>query len=142
MDAVKKHAAVFGTEVSGHMCIPSLLPLDDAIAIAYFIAANAEEKISETVKTIPKYPFERVNLQCMDEIKFRVTERLKKKLSKKYKNVNTMDGIRIDFSDSWLLIRPSNTEPKIRLTIEADNKERLTQLKQEFTELLKQEIAF
>jgi phosphoglucosamine mutase len=34
---------------------------------------------------------------------------------------DTVDGIKLNFKDGWLLIRPSGTEPKIRLTAEAEN---------------------
>jgi phosphomannomutase len=43
-------------------------------------------------------------------------------------SVDTIDGLRLNFEDGWLLIRPSGTEPKIRLTVEARTQSRSKQL--------------
>ena len=43
-------------------------------------------------------------------------------------SVSNNDGIRLSFNDGWLLVRPSGTEPKIRLTAEARTEARLRQL--------------
>ena len=42
--------------------------------------------------------------------------------------LTTIDGLRLAFSDGWLLIRPSGTEPKIRITAEAKNEGRAKEL--------------
>jgi phosphomannomutase len=55
---------------------------------------------------------------------------------KKYEKITTIDSIRIDFPDSWALIGASNTSPKLRLTIEAKNKEKLLELKKEMLSLI------
>jgi phosphomannomutase len=68
----------------------------------------------------PSYPTRKEEIECADDIKFDVIQRLKQQLSKEYEQVNTMDGIRVDFKDGWVLIRASNTSPIIRLTAEAD----------------------
>jgi phosphomannomutase len=39
-----------------------------------------------------------------------------------------LDGIRIDFPDSWMLMRPSNTEPVMRITVEADTPQKADEL--------------
>jgi phosphoglucosamine mutase len=43
-------------------------------------------------------------------------------------SVNTVDGIKLDFQDGWLLIRASGTEPKIRITAEAKDEANLKKL--------------
>ena len=53
-------------------------------------------------------------------------------LSKEYEQVNTMDGVRIDFKEGWVLIRASNTSPIIRLTAEADTTAILQELSNRF----------
>jgi phosphomannomutase len=42
--------------------------------------------------------------------------------------VETVDGVRLSFSDGWLLVRPSGTEPKIRITAEATSEQRAKEL--------------
>jgi phosphomannomutase len=143
MDGVNTHKAAFGLEVSGHYALPALVPFDDALAISYYLAcvlARQEKKLSEIVSEMPSYPFERINFICADEQKFSLIEALKQKLNQRYPNINDMDGLRIDFPDGWVLIRASNTEPKIRLTIEANNQARFDELKAEFSALLEKEL--
>ena len=43
----------------------------------------------------------------------------------KNERVNTIDGVKIDFDDSWIHLRKSNTEPIIRLYAEAHNNQRI-----------------
>ncbi len=81
---------------------------------------------------IPSYPTRKEEIECADDIKFDVVQRLKQQLSKEYEQVNTMDGVRVDFKDGWVLIRASNTSPIIRLTAEADNEIILQELTTQF----------
>ena len=49
----------------------------------------------------------------------------------------TIDGLRVDFSDWWFLLRPSNTEPVLRLIIEATTKKLLAEKRRELVGFLK-----
>ena len=136
--------ACFGVERSGHFCIPSVLPMDDGIVASMYAASvlsRKDKKLSEIFDEIPQYPFRRMKIGCPDEKKFGVIEILKKKLSEKYDNVNTVDGVRVDFRHGWVLIRASNTEPIIRLSVEADDAKRLEELSAEFRKVLDSEIS-
>ena len=55
--------------------------------------------------------------------------------------MNTIDGVRVDFDYGWALIRASNTEPVIRLSVEADNEAKLKELSGTFSRILKEEIG-
>jgi phosphomannomutase len=139
---VKK--ACFGVERSGHFCVPSVLPMDDGIVASIYAASTLSRKVkklSQIFDELPKYPFKRVKVPCPDERKFAVIESLKKSLPKKYPRVNTVDGARVDFSYGWVLLRASNTEPIIRLSIEADDEKKLRKLSTEFLGALKEEIG-
>jgi len=140
---VNARKACFGVERSGHFCLPSVMPMDDGIAASAYAAAALSakgRKLSEIVDELPHYPFVRHKVECPDEKKFAVINRLKEKLSGKYQRVNTIDGVRVDLDYGWVLIRASNTEPVIRLSAEADNKKNLKELANEFLEALKNEI--
>lgn len=59
--------------------------------------------------------------------------------------ITTLDGLRVDFSDGWGLVRASNTEPALTLRFEADNGQALDEIKSEFKELLqeiRQDLSF
>ncbi len=142
VQGVFEHNACFGVETSGHYIIPPLMPIDDSLAVSLYAAKIISEtgNVEKLLREMPHYPFERMNFECDDRKKFIVIENLKKKLSKEYKNVNTHDGVRIDFPEGWVLIRASNTGPLIRISIEADSEKDLEKLKEEFTKIVKREM--
>ena len=135
----KKHKAVFGVEKSGHICVPKFLWFDDAIINSMYmieIVSKMSEKISEVVRELPKWFFERIEIDCSDETKFQVMDKIREKATEKYANISMIDGIKISFSDSWALIRASNTSPELRLSIEAKNQKRLDGLRKEMMNLI------
>ena len=44
------------------------------------------------------------------------------------KEISTIDGVRLQLDDGWVLLRPSGTEPIIRITVEAQNNKRVNNL--------------
>lgn len=139
----KKNNAVYAIEKTGHTSIPRFYWFDDAIIASMYMAeivSKLDKKVSDVLKEIPKKIFKRFQVDCSDKTKFKVVENLKQKFIKKYKKVNTMDGVRIDFPDGWILIRASNTSPIIRLSVEAENDGKMKELVEEFSEMLKGEV--
>jgi phosphomannomutase len=135
----KKHNAVFGVEKSGHVCVPKFFWFDDAIINSIYmteIVSKIGQKLSNIVEELPKRLFERIEIGCSDQAKFEVINRIKQKAIEIYENINTIDGVKIVFPDSWALIRASNTSPILRLSIEARNQKRLDGLKKEMTKLI------
>ena len=140
----KKRNAILGIEKSGHICIPKFFWFDDAIINSMYmieIVSKLDEKVSDVIKKLPIPLFKRIEINCPDEKKFRVIKNLKKKLISEYENINTIDGVRIDFPDSWVLIRASNTSPIIRLSIEARSEAEISKLSKKFSELIQTEIG-
>jgi phosphomannomutase len=137
----KKHNAVLGVEKSGHICVPKFYWFDDAIINSIYmieIVSKLGRKVSGVLEEMPKEFFDRTEIESSDEKKFEIVERIKKEAIKKYEKITTIDGVRIDFPDSWALIRASNTSPKIRLTIEAKKEEKMLELKKEMLDLISQ----
>jgi phosphomannomutase len=136
----KKHNAVFGVEKSGHICVPKFYWFDDAIINSIYmteLVSKMGQKLSEVVKALPKRLFERIEIDCSDQTKFEVINKIKQKAIETYENISTIDGVKIVFPDSWALIRASNTSPMLRLSIEARDQKRLDVLKKEMTKLIK-----
>jgi phosphomannomutase/phosphoglucomutase len=143
ISAVKKNKAVLGIEESNHIVIPKYFLFDDAILIPLKIAEiliKEKKKLSEIVDQIKIYPFEEIVFECLDEKKFEVVKSLAEKFKKEYKRVNTLDGAKVIFDFGWILIRASNTSPKIRLYLEAKTKEKLKFLKDKFSKIIKKWI--
>ena len=136
----KRHNAVFGVEKSGHICVPKFFWFDDAIINSIYmteIVSKMGQPLSKTVEELPTRFFERIEVVCSDQTKFEVINRIKQEATQTYENVNTIDGVKVVFPDSWALIRASNTSPILRLSIEAKNQKRLDELKKEMAKLIK-----
>jgi len=122
LEAKQEHA-LLGIESSGHLILPEYFLFDDALVVPLKIAEILEHEkkpLHDLVTRIPMYPSKKEEIDCPDDTKFAVIDQLKQQLVKEYEHVNTMDGVRIDFTEGWVLIRASNTSPIIRLTVEAD----------------------
>ena len=118
-------AQEFGAEPSGCFIFPrvSLCP-DGIYAAARIVQIASEHPISSLVDQIPSYPVLRGGVPG-DKAAMKKIEQL---LRKEAGQLTTIDGLRLAFSDGWLLIRPSGTEPKIRITAEAKNEARAKEL--------------
>ncbi|MBW6451852.1 MAG: phosphomannomutase/phosphoglucomutase [DPANN group archaeon] len=122
IEAKKIPDALICVESSGHFVYPRYFLLEDGLMTPLKVAellSNGNQSLSERISELPVYPKKRINFVCADNIKFKVIENLKTKLKAKYENINTLDGVRIDFDNGWILLRASNTEPQIRITSEA-----------------------
>jgi phosphoglucosamine mutase len=116
----------FGGETSGAWIFPviSLCP-DGIYAAAQIAAIAAQHKLSELVDAIPVYPLRRGSTSSDGVTISRLESKLR---ALKPVSVSNTDGLKLDFGDSWLLVRPSGTEPKIRLTAEAKTEARAQEL--------------
>lgn len=144
LDTVAKEEGIFAAESSGHFVIPAISKFDDAITAALYFAyalARSGKSLEQHMKEMPKYATGRVNLDCADEKKFSIIERLKQKFAAEHSNVDTLDGIRVNLPNGWFLVRASNTEPKIRITMEADSQQSLEDIKNRFSAAIQNEIA-
>lgn len=141
--SVNENNSAIGGEPSSHYLLPQYMPFDDAMVAALKIIevlSESESRLSEISDSIRTFPKAKASVECDDETKFKVMKSLKESLSKKYESINTMDGIRIELNGGWVLIRPSNTGPTIRITAEADSEKIAESLKSDFLAELKSEI--
>ncbi len=123
--AVKKHNAVFGGEVSGSWINPNFHLCPDGVLSSILFLKAVEEK-SETVSGftsgIRSYPILRAKINCPNELRGKMMEKISEKIKEKIpdiKKISTIDGVHVSKEDGWLLIRPSGTEPIIRVVSEA-----------------------
>ena len=143
VSSCKREKAVLGIEESSHIVMREYFLFDDAILIPLKIAEiilKEKKKLSNLIDKIKIYPFEEITFKSADEAKFEVIKKLAEEFKKSYKKVNTLDGVKVYFEYGWILIRASNTSPKIRLYVEAQSKEKFEFLKQKFSKILKEKL--
>jgi phosphomannomutase len=136
---MKLKNAIIGGEGNGGVILPELHYGRDAIVgIALFLSLLAEKKISvsELKKTYPQYYFSKNKITIDAKID---VDKLLCQISKKYSDFNplTIDGVKINFENSWVHLRKSNTEPIIRIYSEAVSKNIANELSEKFIEELK-----
>ena len=118
MKAVK---AVIGGEGNGGVILPDLHYGRDAlVGIALFLShlANSGKQISTLRQTYPDYQMAKNKLELSADLDL---NKIFEALRTKYRNeqINTEDGLKIDFESGWVHLRPSNTEPIVRVYAES-----------------------
>jgi phosphomannomutase/phosphoglucomutase len=145
MDKMIEENASLGGEKSSHFYFSETNGVDDAVFASLRMAeilSKSEEKLSEIVDSLPKYPsiYEK-NLECPDNLKFAVVDKLRSKFKDYGLRILDIDGVKMLDRDGWVLLRPSNTEPIIRISAEARTEEKLKELyefaKKELDQVLK-----
>jgi len=143
-DAQEKKDTLLGIESSGHMVFPHIYLFDDAMIIPLIMAellSAQDVKLSELVDQLPTLYKRRVAVPTPDEIKFIAILNLLEDIKASHKNVTDIDGIGISFGlESWVLIRASNTGPKIRITVEAESAVRADELLIKYKKLLEEKL--
>tara|TARA_Y100000310_G_C20682517_1_gene816809 strand:+ start:577 stop:1986 length:1410 start_codon:yes stop_codon:yes gene_type:complete len=140
---VKNNSAVFGGELTGHMYFPlEFYDFDDGTftAVKFVeILSKLNTTLNEHLKTLPEYlPSPESTLEVADEIKFEKIKQITKLVKQEGKECLDIDGVRITYSNNigWLLIRASNTGPKIKCRFEAKTEENYNFLKSELDRYL------
>jgi len=141
--AMKQHRAIFGGEPCGAWIHPQHHFCPDGILSSVLLLKTLEEKgttLSSFVSEAPQYPVLRKNVACSNEIKSMVMEKIEKLLPSlfpKIKEKLTIDGICLTLRNGRILIRPSGTEPLIRLTAEAESIKEAEEIMQQCVKLAK-----
>ncbi|SFM44749.1 phosphoglucosamine mutase [Methanolobus profundi] len=128
--------AVFGGEGNGGLIFPEhQYCRDGAMACAKFLEIIANgQKLSELAQSVPEYFNSKTKVRIEDLPG--AMEKVKEVVLSKDNEVDTRDGVKIWYDDGWVLIRPSGTEPIIRIFAESKTKERADELMNEGVELV------
>jgi phosphoglucosamine mutase len=125
-EAIRANGAVFGGEPCGEYIFPEeIMSPDGMLATLKFVELLCTEgKLGKLRKDVKKYPIKRAKFTCSD--RKAAMERISRTVTREFRGeVNDIDGVRVDFSGGWLLVRASGTEPIIRITCEHKNKNEL-----------------
>ena len=137
--AMKANNAIIGGEGNGGIILPdSHYGRDALVGIALFLSLLSEKQISVSAlkKTYPLYFMSKKKIDLNLSID---VDALLSAMEKSYQNetLTTVDGVKIDFLDSWVHLRKSNTEPIIRIYTEAPSQAQADALADRFISELK-----
>ena len=118
---MKETGAVIGGEGNGGVIYPaSHYGRDALVGVALFLTllAKSGKKVSELKKTYPAYAIAKNKIELTPDID---VDAILAEVKKRYasETITDIDGVKIDFADSWVHLRKSNTEPIIRIYSEA-----------------------
>lgn len=118
---MKRTGAVIGGEGNGGVIYPELHYGRDAlVGVALFLTLLAKKgkKVSELRKEYPAYEIYKTKIQLSPELDVdAILAAMKERFASE--KITDIDGVKIDFADSWVHLRKSNTEPIIRIYAEA-----------------------
>lgn len=130
---------IMGGELSGHYSFKDNYYLDSGFIVFLIllqIISKTNRKVSEITKELSPYAKgAEINFNVEDK------EAILNKVKEKYSDgkQDYLDGVTIEYDNWWFNVRPSQTEPLLRLTIEADTQKLLIQKKKELVALIEKE---
>ena len=139
VESMKKNNAVIGGEGNGGIILPeSHYGRDALVGIALFLSLLSEKKISvsELKKTYPLYFMSKKKINLNKDTNVDSILSIIKN-NHNDDEINLIDGVKIDFIDSWVHLRKSNTEPIIRIYSEAKSQLEADKLAEGFIEKIK-----
>lgn len=127
---MKRTGAIIGGEGNGGVIYPELHYGRDAlVGVALFLTlmAKSGKKPSQIRKEMPEYSIHKTKVLLQPGLD---VDRLLEEIKEKYANekITDIDGVKIDFADSWVHLRKSNTEPIVRVYAEAHSPEKAAEL--------------
>jgi phosphomannomutase len=133
---MKKVDAIIGGEGSGGVIYPALHYGRDALAgivLTLQHLSDYDKPLSELKRELPEYFIskKKIDLKTAPDI-------IIQKLTENFKSekTNTEDGLRIDFNDHWVHFRKSNTEPIIRIIVEAETEQKASEFSESYLKII------
>ena len=141
-NAMIDHNALFGLEENGGCFFAPHIPVrDGAMSTALILEAlaNSTSTLSEILGDLPKYFQKKTKFECAKELMPQLMEKI---LGQIDRDVEQIDGLKIwEDDNSWILLRPSGTEPVIRVFAESNQKTKLEKMIDEYAGLVKDALS-
>jgi phosphoglucosamine mutase len=128
---VQELDAALGVEQVGVYIIPEAGYYPDSIFASLILLSHLSDagEIRQFFQGIPRLFFEKARVPCPNELKELIMAQVKEKANLFASDkINTLDGLRLEFPDSWILIRASGTEPLIRVISESTSQTQTDEL--------------
>ena len=124
VDALKKHAGLIGGEGNGGVILPPVCMVRDSLssmALILDLLRVDGRPLSEIVDSIPRYAMikRKVDLSAIGGVE--IVDSIFSRIRETWPGakINDADGVRVDLDEGWVHLRASNTEPIVRLIVEA-----------------------
>jgi phosphoglucosamine mutase len=146
-EEVKRSNAVFGGEPCGGWIHPQFHHCPDGILSSVLLLKALEDedkRVSEFISETPRYLILRKNVVCKNDLKYKVMEKVEhglKSVFPAYKELVTVDGVRLTVENGWILVRASGTEPLVRLTAEGESLKATKEIMDEGVALVKKLVG-
>ncbi len=123
--------AAIGTEQVGVYIIPEAGYYPDSIFATLWLLGSIEDatEIRSFFSKMPALFFDKMKVSCPNQLKASTMEGIAKKATLfGAREINNLDGVRLEFEDAWMLIRASGTEPAIRVIAESMSSSKTAEL--------------
>ncbi len=133
---MRERGGKFAVELSAHYYFQDFYGVECSDLAALLVmekVARTGKKLSELIEPLRRYAHSgEINFEIED------TERAMRALEERYGmgRVGKIDGLRVDFDDWWFSVRPSNTEPVLRLVLEAKSLELMEEKRDELSRFI------
>ena len=129
-EKMKENGAFLGGEGSGHYYFGENHDYDDAVFSSLVFTRIANQgSLEQLLSQLPKYfTSEDTRIDCPDSIKFQVVEKIRQQLKSGGHIIMDIDGVKIIRESGWILIRASNTSPKIVLRWESGSEQEFREM--------------
>lgn len=137
---LKENCQAGGEGSSGGFILPEFNMCRDGILTSGLIAAMTGKKIiDEMIKFVSNYHQLRTKIDVESDLHDKTLSKLVQKLKSESSEIITLDGVKIIIDDdTWALVRKSNTEDIIRISVESDNLQKAQQIQKQITTLVRQ----
>jgi phosphomannomutase/phosphoglucomutase len=125
-------AAIGGEEVGGVIWPELGLAKDGMLTAAKLAEALCEKRLSDWMAEVPEYHNVKLKIEADAVKKKEIVNRALVHAKSEKLNIIDVDGVRINFEDSWVIVRASGTEDYVRLFAEAKTKEEAERLARKF----------
>jgi phosphomannomutase/phosphoglucomutase len=139
---LKETGASLAGEMSGHIFFNDRwFGFDDALYSAARLIEILSNDLRSSAEVFAEFPDSintpELNIELTEGENFRFIESLLAEANFPDGKMTTIDGMRVDFSNGWGLVRASNTTPSLVIRFEADSKEALVDIQERFRQLMK-----
>ncbi len=136
---LKKKCQAGGEGSSGGFILPEFNMCRDGILTSGLIAAMDVDKVDQIIRFVASYSQLRTKIAIESRLHDKVLERFQKNVRGKFGDIITIDGVKVIVDENtWALVRKSNTEDIIRISVESSDLQKAKRIQKDITALVKQ----